>query len=463
MPFAAPVIDKCVLVNETVRMSDGRWGAWISSIDGRKCIMLHGGRWEVPKKIVWDPDAPPVLEPWPEQLTQVNQACPRFLRLDALFVNHNGNGHAFFQLNTFMVTAANYNLTAIAEYNVDCGVGCNRHGLSRTNEYFFGDYFSRNKRHIAKNSTILELNKPSLWPGAIATQMARVREQHLCNVVLDVHQSTMKSGLIPSEVNYSTPGFRAAFNSQHGRIERLRRREEQARNSSVDALARRHGAAADARPVRIAVHIRRGEVYRNALDPGGNWARAHQFNRLSPVSTYTAIVREVVDSVKSACFDDLAAPPIEVIFAAENATVLEPGRSISIPDLGVGDAIVHADTFPGVTFIALASDEVLEAFEDLCFSDIVIGSRSGFSALAAYLCKAPLFLAMPFWHSYEFVPNIVVMRERSESTRTGQFTKFTSLTSKHTPVTNRYDIRAALFRQKLTREPWCARGISRGS
>ena len=420
---------------------------------------MHG-RWVAKPKIhVWDPATPPVQIAWPPAVANVDHSCPRFLKLDPAFVNKNGNGHAFYQFNAFMVLAANNNLTAIARYNVSCDCGCNKAGIDETNDYFFGDYFSRNERFLASGSTTYTIR---VAPPRGSTEqllarideiMTSVRAKRQCNVVLLIHRQTMAAYIKPSEANYSTPSFRAAFNAQHNRLERLKQRHVLGLASL--STGARSDQPSSLRPVRIAVHIRRGEVYNNSLDPRGSKVRAHLFGRMTPVRTYMALVKKVAHAINTDCFAGSPnRPPIEVVLAAENAKVIELGRVVSVPDLGPDDAIVRVDSLPGVSSIALAGENVLDAFETLCFADVVIGSKSGFTALAAYLCEAPLFLTMPFWISYLYVPNVLVMTNRN--TTTGEFVKFTSRDSRTTPITDSYDLDRMLLRQKLAAyQPWC--------
>jgi hypothetical protein len=45
----------------------------------------------------------------------------------------------------------------------------------------------------------------------------------------------------------------------------------------------------------------------------------------------------------------------------------------------------------------------------MCFSDILITGTSGFSHIATILCKTPIVLGMPFWNSYEYIPNAITL------------------------------------------------------
>jgi len=53
------------------------------------------------------------------------------------------------------------------------------------------------------------------------------------------------------------------------------------------------------------------------------------------------------------------------------------------------------------------SDDTLQAFDDMCFSDILITGTSGLSHLVSQLCATPIILATPFWYSYEYIPNAI--------------------------------------------------------
>jgi len=370
--------------------------------------------------------------------------------LDRKVTNRNGNGHAFFQFNGFMAMAATNNLTAIAEHKVNCDCGCNKVGLNESNSYFFGDYFSRHSQRldwktVSRYRISLRLHTDTLvLYDKVASIMHEVRTQNLCNVALVLDESAYLR-IKPSEYNISTPGFRAAFNSQHGRTERLQQRWL------------RRAPTVPPRPIRVVVHIRRGEVYNLSLSPTSK-VQASLFGRMTPVRTYLALARQVVSTVRGECSDGGPPRAVEVFLAAEAATVLEEGRAVVVPDLEENNTIVRLERdLPGATWLSLTgSENVLEAFEAMCFADIVIGSRSGFTGMAAFLCEAPLFVAMPFWISYKYVPNVVVVRDAN--TTHGEFTKFKSLVSKAYHVVVDYALDDEPLRSRLRMTPaasWC--------
>ena len=408
------------------------------------------GRWHLDQIEAkpWDPVPVAMLHKWPIAVTTINASCPRFLRLDRLYANRNGNGHAFFQFNAFMALAAKHNLTAIASYHVTCSVGCNREGLNETNNYFFGDYFLRNaqSRNNHTKSYVIKMMPPKGTEAALHNSMGvimdRIQRDALCNVEVYIHRNTMHV-LKPSEDSISTPGFRSAFNSQHDRLARLRLRRANNRESDTEL-----------QPLRIAVHIRRGEVYNKSLDPRGSGVLAGLFNRLSPVRTFLDLVRKLVGAIESNCCLTRPPIPIHVAFAAEGAKVIQPGRSVKVIDIeGEVDPIVSLEDLPGVARLSVARDNVLEAFEELCFADFVIGSRSGFTALAAHLCEAPLFITMPFWVSYNQVPNVIVLSENHTSV--GKFSRFHGNKQRVTPIVDEYDLPRELLLRRVKEEHWC--------
>ena len=45
----------------------------------------------------------------------------------------------------------------------------------------------------------------------------------------------------------------------------------------------------------------------------------------------------------------------------------------------------------------------------MCHSDILITGTSGFVHLVSILCSTPVILAMPMWHSYDYIPNDITL------------------------------------------------------
>ena len=138
--------------------------------------------------------------------------------------------------------------------------------------------------------------------------------------------------------------------------------------------------------------------------------------------------------------------------------MLELGRRAAVPDLvtAVTDVSLHRD-LPGATSLEVASERVLDAFDAMCFADVVIGSKSGFTALAAHLCEAPLFIPMPFVVGYSYVPNVLVLTEKHTTLGT-TFSKFGNPTAARTRIADEYYLDESLLSRKLTEDPaqsWC--------
>jgi hypothetical protein len=72
------------------------------------------------------------------------------------------------------------------------------------------------------------------------------------------------------------------------------------------------------------------------------------------------------------------------------------------------ELVVVNNSIQNVT-ISPGSWDSLEAFDEMCFSDILITGTSGFSYMAGILCKTPIILGIPFWHTYDYVQNAITL------------------------------------------------------
>merc|ERR1712032_304065 len=57
-------------------------------------------------------------------------------------------------------------------------------------------------------------------------------------------------------------------------------------------------------------------------------------------------------------------------------------------------------------------EDSIQAFDTMCHSDVLIAGKSGFSHLAATLCRKPVVLAIPFWHTFDCLPNALVLQPK---------------------------------------------------
>jgi len=70
--------------------------------------------------------------------------------------------------------------------------------------------------------------------------------------------------------------------------------------------------------------------------------------------------------------------------------------------------IIFNASMQNVTF-HVGSNDALQALEEMCFSDIFITGTSGFGHFTSILCKTPVILAVPFWRSYDYIPNAMTL------------------------------------------------------
>lgn len=67
---------------------------------------------------------------------------------------------------------------------------------------------------------------------------------------------------------------------------------------------------------------------------------------------------------------------------------------------------MYNPSIQNVTIIP-GSVDAIQAFDDMCFSDVLITGASGYSYLVSILCKTPIILGVPFWRSYNPIPNAI--------------------------------------------------------
>ncbi len=91
----------------------------------------------------------------------------------------------------------------------------------------------------------------------------------------------------------------------------------------------------------------------------------------------------------------------EVVVHAEDSTnisaVIDLDRSYS--DFGSSSFGETRSLGPGNTTQAMA---------DICASHVLITGKSGFSHVLALFCSSTVVVAVPFWHSYSYLRNVLV-------------------------------------------------------
>jgi hypothetical protein len=139
----------------------------------------------------------------------------------------------------------------------------------------------------------------------------------------------------------------------------------------------------DEKYLRVAVHIRRGDVVNRTKDAYNRWV----FN-----SAYLDFIPKLLARVKTRL-------PISLVLFAEGANSTTHVPDV-LPNIFHDFSLLHENVSLGPTDVHLALGA-------LCSADLLVTSSSGYSHLAALLCKKPRVLAVPFWQSYVSLPNFL--------------------------------------------------------
>lgn len=156
----------------------------------------------------------------------------------------------------------------------------------------------------------------------------------------------------------------------------------------------------------VAVHIRRGDLRGHITKNGRSYESKvkEAEKRLVEVSAYTSVLNQLLrrlaemgkDEVHVRLFCEGMQPPARV----PNTKNWNP--------VDIREDIIFNSSIQNVTF-HVGSNDALQAFEEMCFSDIFITGTSGFGHFASILCKTPVILAIPFWRSYDYIPNAMTL------------------------------------------------------
>ena len=349
---------------------------------------------------------------WNPVVRKFDPHCPMFIEEGCDVVDmHGGLGHRFLAFSHLISIASGLRLTLRLRFG---SAGhyqqkANRHSMVQemhvSRSYFFGDVLFA----PLPDSPVRYVSVDS--PKALAAAVAGARREHCSNinarqdgsgaretqimasapmaVVFNLSVCSIAFG--SSSHHLDVPSFRKAF--QENAAQRTRAAQHHLGvQISVRQLTNTSDCAAlssgTERP-RIAVHIRRGDV----LDCGlaGNFSRVP--DRGLANAAYVDLLQQLTGRLQHSAIVQLA---------AEGAS-----DARSVPDID-SSVTNFQQLLPSATVtVASGHGEHAEllAFHTLCFSDVLITGKSGFSFMAAMLCKKPVILAMPFWIPYKVVPN----------------------------------------------------------
>lgn len=172
----------------------------------------------------------------------------------------------------------------------------------------------------------------------------------------------------------------------------------------ANAVDRRERFREKCNIIRIAVHIRRGDLLSFLNMKRSSYRINTTQNRLVHENVYVDLLKQLIHKL-----DGLGLHKIEIRLFCED--MVAPSKIPSAIDWELID--MHEQLLSNINIsqdiaILPGSNNSIEAFEEMCFSDVMITGASGFSHMASILCKTPVVLGIPFWLSYDYVPNALV-------------------------------------------------------
>lgn len=163
-------------------------------------------------------------------------------------------------------------------------------------------------------------------------------------------------------------------------------------------------------PLRIAVHIRRGDLGYYLARIRGEDRPGAALARLIPTSAYVQLLDDLFLRIRQRGFER----PIRVVLHVEGAkgSALVPDFDGKLTDF---EAIARRRGWANTTFALGVSNPYL-AIGEVCRSDILITGASGFSHAMALVCTRPLVLAIPIWLPYKCIPNVLPLERARKAT-----------------------------------------------
>ena len=305
---------------------------------------------------------------WPQAVFVPQPQCARYLEVQQ--VDTAGLGHSFFAFNHMISLAAAHGLTLRANFTTS------DHGIppERVQQYFFGTVFS--PAAPPASCRVQTLHNPDLLKDLVLPARRTCADQP-CLVF------RLTGRILPKPLIVHVPMYRKVFTAPE--------RQE----SRVHMWPRAHVPGPG--PLIIAVHIRRGDVAQGRGDAFQAWSR------IVPNVAYEGLLRSVFEALQLP--RPGAAAPARVVFYCQGmrSAMLVPDFDGTLTDFG---PLLRRY---GVEASIGASDSV-DAFDGMCNAAVLITSKSGMSHMVAVLCGRPVVLAIPFWHSYDCVPNALRLK-----------------------------------------------------
>jgi len=400
--------------------------------------------------------------PWPVALRQPQRPLTLYLQGSPTEVA--SIGHSFMTFH-YMVRRAVDNFLTLRSTFTTGG-----HGLEKTRvaNYMFGDLFMAPQCFtviMTVNNVTTKQKKVGCKcktvrtdPGNLAAKVEVVRELHSGNGGANkcFIFSFDNPGLPPNDgdkdeedLGRFLPQYRRLFEqNEHLRrtvvSHRVMEGDDEATtvtNGDNEAVEKKEegqnnhsSSSSSVRAVRAAVHIRGGDLFQYFKGKRAN-SKIGQINaRLIPLSGYVQVMKQLLEKLQKTydihrvhfsffCEGGFRAPAtlldadqtwVDVkealqLTSVSSATFDDGEQNVTVGVAGALTEQSNVANSPLVTFQQGDDKDALRVFDDMCFSDVVITGASGFSYTVSNLCSKPLFLATPFWLSYEHVPNAIIL------------------------------------------------------
>ena len=286
-----------------------------------------------------------------------------------------------FQTLNNVVTVARNNKLALRTHFGSAVHGVNPEDVA---EFFFGSHtltpLPKNKTCERQETTIENLQSQILQAHSDGSEC----------VVYKVEVAEFSPD--ESGAGENLPYFRRVFEANE--IDRRR-----SYNGTTWEIIRRKWEPCDRNITRVAVHIRRGDLLSYLK---GRYIQTTQ--RLVHENAYVDILKQLMRKIEG-----FGQRNIEIRIFCED--MVPPSKIPSAVDWELVDfrekLFFNNSSTQDIKILA-GSNNSIEAFEEMCFSDVLITGASGFSHMASILCKTPIVLGIPFWLSYDYVPNALV-------------------------------------------------------
>ena len=321
---------------------------------------------------------------WPQSLFELDRRCPLILE-----ARHQraGLGHSFISFAQVVELAASLQLTLRAHFSGSAdgawGAGVN---ASIASSALFGSHFAH-----------------SLPVGATTKHVARDR---LSATVAKLRRDCGEARSPPQPVVLKLD--KAPQCCQTSALQACNWRRALAASTPVVSGRSRQGS------LRIAVHLRRGDIVAQANNPlrGDRFETFYAtLHRAIPNQAYLGILRDVLRAVGK---QELTA--LDVVLHCD----MPHASPDAIPDVNASEAsdfrsalseAVASSGMPGATIkVRMGPPNVVDAFRSICTADIVLMARSTLSCMSALLCPSPVFLATPYHHATRHLPNVIPLR-----------------------------------------------------